>query len=481
MRLKTQITNLLKYKVMEPLLYYLLRASIVMALFYGFYKLFFGRNTFHRANRALLILIVVLISILPVFRFKLLSNITPSEFEANIFNFSNIEVVEQINSQQQQAVFPWVQILLAMFVTGIFYTIIRYLIGVSQIRKIIGKSEKQSISNNVILCVTDSNISPFSWWRYIVLSRKNLSESNLETIISHEKAHIILNHSMDMGLIDLFTSFFWFNPFSWLLRREIQTVHEYQADEQVLNNGIDAKQYQFLLIRKSVGEDKFALANNFRRHNLHKRITMMIKTKTNKSMKWSYAIFIPVLFLAITSLSIPNLNAKVIENDPTEKIKVIGYGSMDSLDVISKGVVFIEIDGENRVQLRADDENQPLYILDGVKISNDEFADLDPNDIESISVFKDAAATKLYGSEGENGVISITSKNNQIENINNLGELKDKLLIIVDGEKMPKGFDVNTISTDEIDEMFVIKGKEAVDEYGEGGKNGVIVINKKKN
>ena len=89
-----------------------------------------------------------------------------------------------------------------------------------------------------------------------------------------------MNHSMDNALLNLFTILFWFNPFSWLLRREIQTIHEYMADEQLLNDGIDAKQYQYLLIRKSVGEHKFALANNFLQRNLQKRITMMMKTKT---------------------------------------------------------------------------------------------------------------------------------------------------------------------------------------------------------
>lgn len=116
-----------------------------------------------------------------------------------------------------------------------------------------------------------------------------------------------------MILFDFFTALFWFNPFSWLLRREMQSLPEYQADERVLRQGVDTKQYQLLLIRKSAGEFKFALANNFRQRDLQKRIRMMKKNKSNRQMRWNYAMVLPVLFLAMTALSAPKLNAKVAE------------------------------------------------------------------------------------------------------------------------------------------------------------------------
>src|SRR5690606_13686848 len=128
-----------------------------------------------------------------------------------------------------------------------------------------------------------------------------------------------LHHSFDMILFDLFTAIFWFNPFSWLIRREMQSIHEYQADNHVLRQGVDTKQYQLLLIRKSAGEFKFALANNFRQRDLHKRIKMMKKSRTDQQMKWVYAMVLPALFLSMTLLSVPTLNAKttLMQNDAT--------------------------------------------------------------------------------------------------------------------------------------------------------------------
>lgn len=468
---------------MESLLFYLLRTSIVMAVFYGFYKLFFSRNTFHKSNRVLLILIVVITSILPLFSFNLLSNINLPESEANLLDFSKLQIIEQVGNFEQKATFPWIPFLLILFVAGMLFTFIRYIIGINQIQKIIASSEKQFISNsekqfisnNAVLCITDKNISPFSWWTYIVISHKDYTQDNSQTILSHEKAHIHMNHSMDMILFDLFTIFFWFNPFSWLLKREIQTVHEYMADEQVLNNGIDAKQYQYLLIRKSVGEHKFALANNFRERNLHKRITMMTKTKTSKRMKWNYAFALPVLFLSITALSAPKLNAKVVASDPPVKIEIVGHNN-DTTTIETDPQIKSETKGEIKgiTTIAKNGESKILYIYDGVKISNEEIGKINPNNIADITVIKDKSAVEMYGKEGEDGVIIINSKDAPKESL-----IEKKPLIIIDGEKMPLGFELNTIEPSDIESISVLKDGGALESYGEEGRNGVIVITKK--
>ena len=468
---------------MELLLFYLLRASIAMAVFYGFYKLFFSRNTFHKSNRVLLILIVVITSILPLFSFNLLSNINLPESEANLLDLSKLQIIEQVGNFEQKATFPWIPFLLILFVAGMLFTFIRYIIGINQIWKIIASSEKQFISNSekqfisnkAVLCITDKNISPFSWWTYIVISRKDYTQDNSQTILSHEKAHIHMNHSMDMILFDLFTIFFWFNPFSWLLKREIQTVHEYMADEQVLNNGIDAKQYQYLLICKSVGEHKFALANNFRERNLHKRITMMTKTKTSKRMKWNYAFALPVLFLSITALSAPKLNAKVVASDPPVKIEIVGHNN-DTTTIETDPQIKSETKGEIKgiTTIAKNGESKILYIYDGVKMSNEEIGKINPNNIADITVIKDKSAVEMYGKEGQDGVIIINSKDAPKESV-----IEKKPLIIIDGEKMPLGYELNTIKPFDIESISVLKDGGALEQYGEEGRNGVIVITKK--
>lgn len=246
------------------------------------------------------------------------------------------------------------------------------------------------------------------------------------------------------------------------MRREIQTVHEFQADERVLKNGIDSKQYQLLLIRKSVGEHKFALANNFRWRDLHKRIEMMMKNKSNKRMRWTHALLLPALFIAVIALSVPKLNAQTPK--PMEQVLA---DEADSLKA------------------------NPLVIVDGKKIPFEDIQKLLPDEIASIDVLKGNSAVDFYGEEGKNGVLLITMKKNESEDTTKVAvnkivvhsqepfDLNDPLYII-DGKKMGSDFKVNSIKPDQIQSISVLKDASAMRKYGEEGKNGVVIIELKR-
>lgn len=535
---------------MESFLYYLLRTSILMALFYGLYKVFFSNNTFHNVNRFSLIFMLLMISVLPFFRFNLIPEKKQGPVTETLFmDFSFIPATEFVEIQPHVEI-PWMPILIVLFAMGFLFTFIRYLIGLGQIVGVIHKSEKQTIDSHTVLCVTDKTIAPFSWMKYIVLSRKELLTDH-QAVISHESAHIHLRHSFDMVFFDIFTCLFWFNPFSWLLRREIQSVHEYQADERVLNDGVDSIQYQLLLIRKSVGEYKFALANNFRQRDLYKRITMMKKIKTDSRMKWNYAMVLPVLFLAMVALSVPKLNASIPEEKSGQMVEKDKVGkevdekevtvpvqtgdsviiSLESVDMntnpLDPGRTKIvpkdslrTISGANLAVRGLSLKNDPLIFVDKKRVTSDELKQLNRDDIESVSVLKEKSATAIYGDEGKDGVILIETKKN-IKNYDVIsvgsgsmdslrGDVKDiimkidknslefrdratlrirsgdvgqvfknPLLIIIDGEKMPKDFELNTIDPNDIESISVLKDKSAIDTYGDEGKDGVIIITRK--
>ena len=124
-------------------------------------------------------------------------------------DFSEIPVVAYNVELQMQI--PWQQILFVLFVVGFAFVVTRYLIGLAQLRQIIRKSEKQTLADNSVLYVTEQDVSPFSWFNRIVLSRNDMNVDN-RAIINHERAHIRLLHSLDMIFFDLFTCLFWFNP-----------------------------------------------------------------------------------------------------------------------------------------------------------------------------------------------------------------------------------------------------------------------------
>ncbi len=464
---------------METFLYYLLRASVLMAFFYGFYRLFFGKNTFHRFNRFLLISIVMLVVVLPVLRFSLLpvKKVEPIA-ETFALDPSNIPVSE-IVGPQPHIVIPWVPVLSVLFAAGFLFAVLRYLAGLNQLIRIIRKAEKQSLADETVLCVTDKDIAPFSWMKNIVLSRKDNTADN-RAIINHERAHIHLLHSYDMIFFDLFTCVFWFNPFSWLLRREIQSVHEYQADEQVLTSGTDAKQYQLLLIRKSVGEHKFALANNFRQRDLHKRITMMMKNKTNKQMKWSYTAALPVLFLAMVVLSVPKLNAKVVEKEieNTSENEIMTTQMGDSIIIADNRADLtknpLEL-GNTRVLTKDSSDfviafEEKLTVSGQVKdnqvtvLSPDEEIAVGSGQMSSLK--GELRGLKIREKEGEN-VIGIRTPDGM------------QPLLIVDGKRTSEE-ELQGINPEEIKSIDVLKNETSTSIYGEDGKNGVVLITMKK-
>ena len=123
------------------------------------------------------------------------------------------------------------------------------------------------MGNGITLVVHQCKISPFSWMKYIVISKKDLEEDGREILI-HETAHICNRHSVDLLIADICIFFQWFNPASWLLKQELQNIHEYEADETVIREGVNAKQYQLLLIKKAVGTRLYSMANTVNLKNV---------------------------------------------------------------------------------------------------------------------------------------------------------------------------------------------------------------------
>jgi TonB family protein len=165
------------------------------------------------------------------------------------------------------------------------------------------------------LHIVPGDLAPFSYFNHIVINEQDYRDNPREILI-HEQAHIDLRHSWDVMFLGLVTLFQWWNPAAWLLSNELRQVHEYEADEAVLNQGVDVKQYQLLLIRKSVGDQLFSMANNFNYQSLKKRIRMMTM---NKSSRWNTLralAVVPVIALALLAFANPKSVAAVVTNQP---------------------------------------------------------------------------------------------------------------------------------------------------------------------
>ena len=177
---------------------------------------------------------------------------------------------------------------------------------------LIRHSRCERLDNGIRLVVHRRKLAPFSWMRYIVISETDLKESG-HHILVHEMAHIHHYHSWDLLLTEACAWLQWFNPAIWLLKQELQNIHEYEADEEVLRQGINAKEYQMLLIKKAVGARLYSIANSFNHSSLKKRITMMIRKKSNPWARAKYLYVLPLAAVTVAAFARPEISKPLDE------------------------------------------------------------------------------------------------------------------------------------------------------------------------
>ena len=324
---------------------YILKTSVCLAFFYLFYRLLLSEETFHRFNRVALLGLLALSCLVPWVEVSVKEVPEASQpmialEEVMAFVREPAGLVAETSSP-----FPWRALLLFVYVAGILFFMARHLWSLARMLRLLHTCRREKMSDGITLFLHREEVAPFSWMRMVVLSEDDWNE-NGKAILAHERAHIKNGHSWDLLLAEVCVFFQWFNPAAWLLKGELQTIHEYEADEWVIRNGIDAKTYQLLLIKKAVGSRLYSIANSFNHSSLKKRITMMIKKKSNPWARLKYAYVLPLATVAVAAFARPEVSnrleeissakindlasivetkdVKSVENSSDEKIKVSG-------------------------------------------------------------------------------------------------------------------------------------------------------------
>ena len=324
---------------MGTFLVYILKSAACLAVFYLFYKLLMSRDTFHRFNRFALLGLLVLSSLLPLVEASVNS---PAAVQETMLTLEQLLLLADIQPEGESmaaatpsATVLWLRAALLVYLTGIVFFIARNLCSLARLGRLIRQGKREALDSylpdrkekNVRLVVHDHDIAPFSWMHWIVIARKDLEENGREILI-HELAHIRNRHSWDLLLADLCIFVQWFNPAAWLLKQELQNIHEYEADETVLREGVNARNYQMLLIKKAVGTRLYSMANSFNHSSLKKRITMMLKEKSNPWARAKYLYILPLAALAVTAFARPEVSAVA---DEISAVKVIAPAVHDSI------------------------------------------------------------------------------------------------------------------------------------------------------
>ena len=484
---------------------YVIKAAITLALLYSCFFVFLSKETFHRFNRCMLVGIMLVSLVMPMFHFTTSHPTALNEEVYIVQNYIEQDYTPIVVAPQAPRI-TWIQVLTWIYLIGVAVMLILTIVQAIELTRFLrcGVRHTDSRGNTVIL--HNGEVPPFSIFRYIVMSVKDY-ETSRQYILTHEQEHIRLAHTYDLLLLQGMKILQWFNPFIWFLSRDLKAVHEYEADQAVINQGIDAKSYQQLLVMKVVGNRLQPFTNNLNHGSLKKRIIMMYQKPSNRWLMLKALCAIPVAALTINTFATP------IETDPVEDmVKTLETTNVPTINEVKENVLtavervdttpfaihpvrdqfdriigfshegepaagdfactaeYVFINGRQATEAEvrnyktllagstfemvktangtakydykdkhgiivihtqeastAQDDDNPLILINGheVKIpaniktidnaSIAKLLNLNEDDIESITVLKDGAATAIYGDKGKNGVIEIKLKEaNQI-------------------------------------------------------------------
>ncbi|MEG1660767.1 MAG: M56 family metallopeptidase [Bacteroides sp.] len=512
---------------------YILKASVCLAVFYLFYRWLLSSETFHRFNRVALLGILLLSLLLPLIKVS-----TAGRTEVHQTVLSMEELLLFATHSSATTVSPeesftrlWIQAALMLYLAGALFFVCRQCWTLGQMFQLVRSGRREKQADGIVRVVHQQSIAPFSWMMYIVISEKDLEENGREILI-HERAHIRHHHSLDLLLTDSCLIFQWFNPAAWLLKQELQNIHEYEADETVIKEGVDAKQYQLLLIKKAVGTRLYSMANSFNHSKLKKRITMMLKERSNPWARLKYLYVLPLAAIAVTAFARPEVSNKVKEisavkvNDLTAIVKTKVNETAEipqrvnaalpadyTLLIPSVSNAFAGKQGlgdlSNRIAVTlkiVDDNGKPVEkgAVIVIPFSTNTGTITEEGGVVKMTGIPEGNSLRVFYAGHANigaivqakegtmtvslpsmirtdnvSVVQLESKplkmKKELEIRFDANGKKTAPLVIVDGKELPEG-SLNLLNPDKIESVSVQKDAQVVALYGDKAKNGVILI-----
>lgn len=328
---------------------FIIKSAITLALLYSCFFLFLSKETFHRFNRIMLVSIMFVSLITPLFH---ITTDNPSLISEEFHMVQTLieETPATVLAPAEGNIPTWMDLLTWIYLVGVA---VMTIITIAQIISLVrfmsgGLRHTDSQGNTVIL--HNCEFPPFSIFRYIVMSVKDY-EQHSQYILSHEQEHIRLGHTYDILLLQVVKIIQWFNLFIWFVGRDLKSVHEYEADQAVINQGIDAKSYQQILVIKVVGNRLQPFTNNLNHGSLKKRITMMYKKKSNRWLMLKSLCAIPAMALAINAFATPEGTTAIEKNINSLEQQIVPSDSTRRPDVVIRSLITLwpEIDQYGRI------------------------------------------------------------------------------------------------------------------------------------
>lgn len=281
---------------MTPELAYFLKINVAIALFYAFYRLFFHKDTFFHWRRMALLCFFAISMLYPLLNIQgWIKAHEPMVAMADLY--ATIILPEQVVTPLQEPVMNWqefiMQLAKVIYWSGMLLLATRFFVQLGSIIRLHFQCSKSKIQG-VRVHLLKKKTGPFSFFHWIFIHPQSHTESEISEIITHEETHARHYHSVDVLISEIMCIFCWFNPFIWLMKREVRGNLEYMADHRVLETGHDSKSYQYHLLGLAHHKAAANLSNSFNVLPLKNRIKMMNKRRTKEIGRTKYLMFLPL-------------------------------------------------------------------------------------------------------------------------------------------------------------------------------------------
>lgn len=383
---------------------YLLKVNLALLLFYAFYRLFFYKDTFFKLRRGLLLSFYGVAFIYPIIHIHDWIAQQPPLLEIAT-NYAAIlpELEESLVSVRADRTIQFVDLLWIVYGIGALVFLIRFMIQLGSVIRIRFKSQVSELNGHKVHLLPDV-VSPFSFFKMIFIHPASHSIEETSEILAHELTHVKQWHTVDVLISEMVTIVCWFNPFIWLLKREVRYNLEYLADQNVITTGFDTKSYQYHLLGLAQHTSNIYLYNSFNLLHIKNRILMMNKKRSTRVGITKYMMFIPIaaaLMLAsnfeavarISALLIPeatigsekvSISGKVLDesNKPLSGANIVIRGSSEgtisdkdgrfSLDVPKGSIVYVSYLGKRMQSFKENGEKSVTIQLNREPIALEE-------------------------------------------------------------------------------------------------------------
>lgn len=293
---------------MQLFFLYLAKVILTSGVMFCYYQLFLKDKTFHHYNRFYLLAVLVISLLLPLLKVDYFTVEVNSGIYMLLNKLNNINESKNLGHDHFYYQFTALGFGVAalFFLTRLFY-------GILKIELLKRRYTREKIGD-INFYQTALHEAPFSFFRNLFWKNSIPLHSDLgKQILKHEMVHIEQKHSWDKIFIEILTSIFWFNPFFYLIKKEISLIHEYLADKKAIKNS-DTRAFAQMLLASQFSGNHLPAASPFLSSNLKKRITMLTKSKT----RFSYArrlFALPILFIIAFAYLVNAKNREIKETN----------------------------------------------------------------------------------------------------------------------------------------------------------------------